>query len=517
MSQTNRMHASAKPKPTNKWLALATTSVGTFMSTLNASIVNIANPIFAAEFGVSMAQVQWISTLYLIITCSVMLLFGRLGDRVGSHKIYIVGIAIFTFGSLACALAGSFEALLVARALQGLGAAMMVAVSIGLVATIFPLAERGRAMGLNVLMVGLGNVTGPAVGGLVLAYSSWPFIFMLSIPFGAVAFVMAALWLRSPLPKSSKASLALRSSVLFGVAITSLIILLSGGFVGQQWFGLVFIVSLLLLIASERHAQDPLFVPALLRNKRFMLGNLIALLSYCAYVMMLFQIPFFLDAVWAIPVGTVGLLIMASALALAVSGPASGFASDRFGAFKIMVPALVVFVVCIVAALFLGVEESIGLFILVMILAGVGMGFLNTPNNSDIMTAAGREHASYASGFVATNRNLGFCIGTALSASIFSLGGSWFAWMPGLFGIAGSSSGGAESEHLFSFRVVLLVCLVLVLVSLGVCVYLKRGAQTQPMSDAAMPADNNAANPTDAQATQAADARATNSKNDVKD
>lgn len=459
-------------KQTNKWLALATTSLGTVMAALNASIVNIANPVLASDFGVSMAQVQWIATIYLIITSALMLLFGRLGDRVGSHRIYIVGIAVFTLGSLACALSNSMLTLSLARALQGLGASMTIAVSMGLVSTIFPLEQRGRAIGINVLMVALGNITGPVVGGFVLTHASWHFVFLLSVPFGLAAFIMAALWLRSPLPKNPETSLNIGGSLLFTGVIASLIVFLSGGFTGQEWFGLVFAAFLVAFIAVERRAKTPLIEPALLGNKRFMLGNIIAFFSYCAYTMLIFQVPFFLEIVWSIPVGTVGLLIMVAALCMAVCGPASGFLSDSIGALKVMPLALFALLICVTLNFFLGAEEAIGLFIVIMIFAGVGMGFLNTPNNSEIMTAAGREYASFASGFVATNRNLGFCIGTALSASVFSLGATIMGWFPELFS---SFKGASSLEYIFSYRTVLLVCVALVLLSLGICLYLKYG------------------------------------------
>jgi EmrB/QacA subfamily drug resistance transporter len=461
-------------KPTNKWLALITISLGTFMATLNSSIVNIANPILAADFGISMAQVQWVTTIYLIVTSSLMLLFGRVGDRVGSHTIYIVGIVIFTAGSLACTLSDHFATLTLARAIQGLGAAMTIAVGMGLVTTIFPLAQRGRAMGVTALMVGLGNVAGPAVGGLILAHFSWHFVFLLSVPFGLVSFILSAVFLRSPLPRNREGSLDVRGSILFTALIACLIVFLSGGFAGQEWFGLGFVALLALFIYTERREKNPLLEPELLRNKRFILGNIIAFFSYCAHMMVMFQLPFFLDTVWAVPVGMVGLLIMVNALALGVCGPLSGFASDRIGAFRVMVPALVGMVAYILAALFLGADQQVWLFVGMLVLAGAGMGFLNTPNNSDIMTAAGRAHASYASGFVGTNRNLAFCLGTALSASIFSLGGTVARMFPDL---PGAASGIVELDYLFNFRLVLLVCLLFVLISLGVCLFLMHSAR----------------------------------------
>lgn len=442
------------------------------MSTLNSSIVNIANPVLASEFGISMAQVQWVSTIYLIVASSSMLLLGRLGDRIGAHKIYIVGVGVLTLGSLFCALAPNLIALLLARALQGLGGAFMLATSIGLLTTIFPLAQRGRAMGISVLMVGLGNVAGPSVGGFVLAHATWPFIFLLSVPFGVIAFIMAAIWLRSPVPKNPHSILDVKGSIVFTGIVTCLIICISGGFEGQQWFGVAVLALMLVFYLVERRAQAPLFDIELLSNRRFALGNLITFFSYAATMMLMFQLPFFLDTVWNIPVSTVGLWLMVNALALAVAGLVAGFISDKYGAMKVMPSAIVLLIVCVVLALILGSDENLPLFMAMLVLSGVGSGLLNTPNNSDIMTAAGKEKASYASGFVATNRNLAFCIGTAFSASVFHVGQEISARFTSL---PGAATGDVALEHLFAFKVVLIVCLILVILSFVACLILKYG------------------------------------------
>lgn len=450
------------------------------MSTLNASIVNIANPVLSAEFGISMAQVQWATTIYLIVNSSLMLMFGRVGDRVGAHRIYITGVAIFTLGSFACAIESTFVFLLLARALQGLGASMMVATSMGLVVTIFPLSQRGRAMGITVLMVGLGNVTGPVVGGIILAQATWHMVFLISVPFGFICFILAALFLRSPVPRNNSGSLDVLGSLMLAGIITSLIIFLSGGFEGQVFFGLGVIVFSLLFFLVEKRGSSPILDTELLKNKRFASGNLITFFSYCAYMMMIFQLPFFLQTVWEVPVGTVGLWIMVSALTLAVTGPLSGIVSDKVGALKVMPPAILTIIACFVVALCLGPNESVVLFMVLMVLSGVGMGFLNTPNNSDIMTSAGRAKSSYASGFVGTNRNLGFAMGTALSASIFTMGTNIGVNLPEVVDALG---GGAAGEHLFAFKIVILVCLILTLVSFLVCLELRHWVKGNDRDD----------------------------------
>lgn len=446
-------------KKINKWLALCVVSSGSLLSTVNASSIVIANPVLANEFSISMNQVQWVTTVYLIIVCSTMLLFGKIGDRIGSHKLYISGACVFTLGSLCCGFSSSFAMLLLSRSMQALGVALWGSTSIGLVATIFPLEQRGTAMGLNAVMIGLGSMLGPSLGGFILSIAPWPFIFFFNVPIGVLVSIFAILWLRSPVPSPAIAPpLDICGAVLLAAVISSLILFVSGGFNGSQWFVVCFIVLVPFLLVAEKKHVAPLLDFGLFKNRRFFNGNKIAFLSYTANTMVSFQLPYFLEYVWHIPIGAAGLLIMISALAMAAVAPLAGILSDRFGAMRVMPAALVVSIVSQVIALALFATPTIPLFVVCLILAGMGMGMLNTPNNSQIMTAVGKEHTSYASGFAATVRNLAFCLGTAVSAGLFSM-------------VVGFLSQGKPQvlEYLLAFRCIVGVALALLIVSLILC------------------------------------------------
>ncbi|MDR2716063.1 MAG: MFS transporter, partial [Coriobacteriaceae bacterium] len=399
--------------PVNRWLALGITSTGTLVSTLNASSINIANPVLASEFGISMGQVQWVTTVYLIVLGSLMLLAGRVGDRIGSHRIYIAGAWVFVTGSLLCGLSGGFGFLLGARAVQALGGALMMATSMGLVVTLFPQEQRGRALGVTVLMVGIGNLLGPSLGGLVLSFASWHLLFFLNVPFMCITAVLALLFLRSPLSAQKDApALDKLGALLLAAIITTLILGISRSFAGSLWFLCALLVLVPLFVFVERRQEQPLLEMGLVRNRRFALGNLIAFLTYAANMMVAFQLPFFLKALWDMPVADAGLILMVSALAMGLMGPVAGFLSDRMGAMRIMPVALGLIIAAYVVALFITEAPAIPHFVAYLALVGSGMGLLNTPNNSEIMAAAGRRLASYASGFVGTNRTLAFCMGT---------------------------------------------------------------------------------------------------------
>ena len=451
-------------KQSRKWLALCSIMLGTFVGTLNSSSINIANPVLASEYSLTMGQVQWVTTIYFIFLTSLMLLMGRIGDRVGSHKVYILGSFIFTFGSLACGLAHAFLFLLFARVIQALGAAMMLATGMGLLTTIFPQKQRGTVLGVNVLMVGLGSMLGPSLGGLILSFASWQMIFLINVPIALVISVASTFFVRSPVsPDHDAPPLDKVGALMLMGIVAALIIGLSGGFVGSYWFILILVFLIPVFVLYERKQPQPLIDISILRIRRFSLGNLIAFFSYSANMIVAFQLPFLLQGLWNMPVASAGLLIAVSSLCMAVSGPIAGFISDRIGALRLMPVALMLLCAALTLAFFIPSEPLVPLFVVYLILIGTGMGMLNTPNNSDIMTSAPRQFAGYASGFVSTNRNLAFCVGTAASAGIFSMS-------QGLF----ETTLPATDAYLYAFRCIIGIALVLMLISLSICLYLRR-------------------------------------------
>ncbi|HNX93474.1 MAG TPA: MFS transporter, partial [Syntrophomonas sp.] len=171
-----------------KWQALLIVSIGIFMSTLDGSILNIANPSIAENLGVNMQQVQWIVTAYMLVVTASLIFFGRWGDKLGSDRIYSAGFLIFAAGSFLCSLSSSLILLIAFRIVQALGASMMMATGMGIISNTFPQEERGKALGLTGMVVGLGNMSGPGLGGFLVANYSWPVIFLINVPIGLIGF-----------------------------------------------------------------------------------------------------------------------------------------------------------------------------------------------------------------------------------------------------------------------------------------------------------------------------------------
>src|SRR6266699_1187894 len=174
----------------NKWAVLAILAIGVFMATLDTSIVNISLPTIARYFGVPLnGAVEWVIIAYLVVIAGVLLTTGRVADMIGHKPIWTAGLAIFTIGSAFCGFAPSLLLLITARAIQGLGGAFIMAISPAMLTSAFPATERGKALGLNAVVVALGVSTGPTLGGIITAHLSWRWIFFVNVPIGIIGFI----------------------------------------------------------------------------------------------------------------------------------------------------------------------------------------------------------------------------------------------------------------------------------------------------------------------------------------
>jgi len=214
----------------HRWWILIAVCLFTFMSTLDGSIVNIALPVMSQDLKIPMNQAEWVVSVYLITICALLLLFGKLGDTRGKIRIFKIGSVMFTVGSLLCGFSVGLPFLLVARAIQAIGAAMTMATNSGIITEVFPFNERGRALGMIGSFVALGSIAGPGVGGIILAHLSWGYIFWINVPIGIMALFIG----QRILPRDitvTKAAIDGRGAGVFGLIMVSIF---AGVFVGQE-------------------------------------------------------------------------------------------------------------------------------------------------------------------------------------------------------------------------------------------------------------------------------------------
>ncbi len=324
-------------RATNKWVVLAIVGVGVLMSTIDSSIVNISLPSIAHYFGVGLTgAVEWVIIAYLVIIAAVLLTIGRLADMVGRKALWVAGLTIFTLGSAACGAAPSLTLLIAFRALQGLGGALLFAVSPAMLTSAFPATERGRALGLNALIVALGVSAGPTLGGIITQNFTWRWIFYVNLPLGIIGTFATIRFLRES-GRRVRERFDPLGAVLLAIGLASLTLGLS---FGQEWGWtsvrviaslVVAVVAIVLLVFVEQHLRQPIVRLALLRDRVFASANVSLVLSFLALFAVSFMLPFYLEELRGFDVETAGFLLTPLPLTIACFAPLAGLLADRIG------------------------------------------------------------------------------------------------------------------------------------------------------------------------------------------
>jgi len=434
--------SAAKGRLEPKWLILTAVMLGSIMGPLDGSIVNTVLPSITDFFHSEISIAQWVPTVYLLTISCLILLYGRLGDMLGYKRIFLYGLAAFTLSSILCGSSQSIWMLIAFRAVQGLAAGMMMAVSFAIITAAFPPSERGKALGISAVAISMGLGLGPTLGGLIAEHLSWRYIFFINVPIG----ISALLWGSRVIPAGIK-NPGQRLD-LYG-ALTALVFLLSILLYanrGEDWGWLssssisLLVVALVFGVAFiwiERTSSQPMLNLALFADRVFSFANLSALLSFMALYALVFLTPFYLMFALHYSILKVGLIMAASPIATLFVAPLSGAISDRIGT-----RALAFCGMCIAAlGLFLlsGLDASADSFDVIwrMAITGLGMGMFQSPNNSAIMGSVPVTHLGIASGILAAMRNVGMVFGIAVAGAVlYNVAPVALYMQPGAFGSA---------------------------------------------------------------------------------
>ncbi len=415
----------------NKWAVLAILAIGIFMATLDSSIVNISLPTIARFFGVPLnGAIEWVIIAYLIVIAGVLLTVGRLADMVGRKNLWIAGLVVFTVGSAICGAAPTLLVLIIARAFQGLGGALIMSVSPAMLTSAFPPEERGRALGMNAVFVALGTSIGPTLGGLITASFSWRWIFYVNVPLGIVG-VLATLFVLKERQARTRGRFDPAGAVLLAVGLVTLTLGLS---FGQEWGWnspallvtlACSVLALALLIFVEQRVADPIIDFSLLRNRVFVSANVSLIMAFLALFAVSFMLPFYLEELHGFSVVESGLLLSPLPLTIAVIAPFSGSLADKFGTRWLAAGGMTICCVGLFLISLLNAQSSLWGIIWPLLVTGVGQAMFQSPNNSALMGSAPRSRQGVAAGFLATGRVVGQSISVALAGAIFtSLGGA---------------------------------------------------------------------------------------------
>lgn len=417
------IHPDGLPAPRRHW-AMATIGLGVTMAVLDGAVANIALPTIAREINASPAQSVWVVNAYQLVIVVSLLPLSSLGEIIGYARIYRVGLAIFGVASLACALSDSLTTLVLARLLQGIGAACIMSVNSALVRFTYPRARIGHGIGIAAFIVALASAAGPTIAAGILSVASWPWIFAINVPLSLISWLVAG-----SLPLTALAShrfdwpSAALNAAMFGSFIIG-VDHLGHGFDHLGRVALEFSIAAVCgvwLVRRQLSRPAPLLPIDLLRIPIFALSILTSICSFGAQMLAFVTLPFYLQNVLHRSEVETGLLMTPWPIALIFVAPMAGRLADRFPSGLLGGIGMMIFASGLAALAFLPADPSSLDIVWRMVVCGVGFGLFQSPNNRTMLTSAPPERAGGASGMLGTARLTGQTIGTAVVALIFNL------------------------------------------------------------------------------------------------
>ncbi|MDS1139510.1 MFS transporter [Pusillimonas sp. SM2304] len=406
--------------PRRHWAAL-TLLLALTISVLDASMANVALPAIATALNRDPADVVWVVIAYNLIVVVSLLPLSAMAERIGFRRMFTLGLTLFMAASLASAASGTLVTLMLARVAQGLGSAMLMCLFGGLVRNIYPLNKLGVGLSLNAMTVGVMSVLGPTLGAFILQWASWHWIFLVTIPLCLIAY--SGIRFLPDIPRNSGRfdwTACALSVPLFGLSIIGLDALVKNPLQAALCLLLAALAGWV-LVRRSRDQTAPIMPIDLLRITPIAYAVGASAFSFAAQMSAFVALPFYFKQVLGYSYGDVGLLLGAWSVGVAVMAPVAGYLSDRYA----------VAVLCGIGAggialgmlwlILLPVSSAFLWFVLAMLLAGVGFGFFQTPNNRALLAGSPRHRSGAAGGMQATTRVFGQSFGTTLVGLSFNL------------------------------------------------------------------------------------------------
>ncbi|MEU2678405.1 DHA2 family efflux MFS transporter permease subunit [Streptomyces sp. NPDC007107] len=404
----------------NPWAVLVTLSLGFFMTLLDLTIVNIAIPEMIDGLGASLDQTLWVVSGYALVLAVLLITAGRLGDLFGPRNLFAAGLVIFTLASIACGTAASPALLIAARAVQGLGAALLVPQTMTLIISVFPAQRRGTAMGIWGTVAGLATLSGPTLGGILVSTVGWRWIFLVNVPIGLAALVLT--FLVVPDIRHGRKHRFDVTGVL--IATAALFCLTFGLQEGEHYhwgpgiwallaIGASLVAGFLLNQRTKQH-QEPLVPFALFRDRNFTVMTVLVALVSMAMIGLVLPFNLYLQSVLHMSAIKAGMVLAPSSLVSMTVGPFTGRLADRIGGKYLLMAGLTLYATGILAIILIaGVATPWYAFIPATVVTGLGIGCVIAPMSTEAMRNVEPRLAGAASGVNNTIRQIGSVIGAA--------------------------------------------------------------------------------------------------------
>ncbi len=445
-----------------RW-AIASLSLSTLLSSLGAGIANVALPTLAASFRAPFHAVQWVVLAYLVATTTLVVSAGRLGDLTGRRRLLGAGILVFTGASALCGLAPALWVLVAARALQGAGAATMLALTMAFVGETVPKERIGAAMGLLGTMSAVGTALGPSLGGLLVAGPGWRAVFLVNLPLGAAALAMTARFLPADRRGggAEKAAFDSAGTGLLALTLASYALAMTPGRGGLGPRGAALLagaaLGVALFVLVEVRAKAPLVRPETLRDPA--LGAGLAASALVSTVIMATMVvgPFYLSGALGLDAGRVGAVLSAGPLAAAMTGVPAGRAVDRFGARRMTLAGLLGIAAGAIGLSALPATTGVVGYVVPILVLTAHYALFQTANNTSVLADVDAGRRGVVSGLLSLSRNLGLITGASVMGFVFARASG-----------AADVAAARPVELAAGMRTVFAVAAVLVLIALGV-------------------------------------------------
>jgi len=408
--------------PTAGIWALTCLALVMLLSSLGTSIANVALPTLVDAFDTTFRAVQWVVLAYLLAVTTVVVSVGRLGDLIGRRRLMIIGIGLFTVASIACATAPQLWMLVGARAVQGLGAAVMMALTMALVGDSVPKHQAGGAMGLLGTMSAVGTALGPSLGGGLISLWDWPAIFLINLPLGVLALLLAVRFLPADASRRTRPSFDVPGSAILALTLAAYAVATTQGSFDVTTIALLCLagVGAFVFVAIESKTRSPLVRPQLFRRRLVATGFAMSALVTTVAMTTLLVGPFYLSGALGLSPAAVGAVMTAGPLVAALVGVPAGRGVDHFGAHMVTVTALGAMVVGTVSLALLPASLGVVGYILPLITLTAGFAAFQAANNAAVVTGVEANDRGVVSGLLNLARNLGLITGASVMGTVFA-------------------------------------------------------------------------------------------------
>jgi EmrB/QacA subfamily drug resistance transporter len=479
------MRARIFAEENRKWWTLGALSFALFMVMLDNTVVNVALPAIQKDLGIGVSELEWTVTAYALTFAVLLLSGGKLGDMYGRRRIFMIGLLVFTVSSLVCGLSSSAPELIGARAVQGVGSALMMPATLSIITATFAAAQRGMAIGIWAGVSAMALAIGPLLGGVITEHISWNWIFFVNVPIGILAVIAALVVVPESRDMSHEQRLDLPGLVTSGIGLLALVYALIEahrlGWTSATIIALfaVATVALTAFVFLELHQRLPMLDLSLFKNGTFTGANLVAILVTLAMFGIFVFFPIYMQDLLGWSPIQAGAALLPWTILIVIFAPIAGKLSDHVGSRWLMAGGMATVGLCCLELSTVAVGSTFWRLLPGFILGGLGMAFVMTPMSAAVMGSAPVDKAGVASGVLNTFRQVGVALGIAITGAIVTNRE------------AAARAAGADPPHAFvhgltfAMRVSALICFGAAIAAAVLVRKVRHIEQAQPLAEAA--------------------------------